>query len=122
MKFILVLRQPYEAPISLLLMWHRTTKAWANVTVENRLFWPNETLKESHYLLDYGKFDENFKMWLQYFNRSQIKVFDSEILKTNPLSVLTEIEDFVGLPNEFKQRRLVEIDKERRILHLDLPN
>ena len=51
-----------------------------------------------------------------------MKIFDHETLKLDPVSVLTEIENFVGLPNEFRKKRLVQIDKNRQILHLNLPN
>ena len=59
-----------------------------------------EVVKESVY-------DKGMKRYLSYFNRSQIKVFETDEFKRNPYAILRDIEQFLNLEHSIKPENFV---------------
>ena len=62
-------------------------------------------------LLYKSLYDEHFERWLEWFNRSEILVVNSEKLVTNPVSVLNEIEIFLKVRLFFKNEIFIKNPK-----------
>jgi len=51
-----------------------------------------------------GRYAEAIERWLQYYPPEQISILDGDELKTNPVSSLSKVSDFLGLaPFPFEQ-------------------
>ena len=59
-------------------------------------------------------YDLHLERWFRYFSREQILVLDGEKFKKDPLSILRQCEDFLGLPNVINESMLV-FDKEKQL-------
>ena len=51
----------------------------------------------THYYINYSLYVENFKIWLQYFDKEQFLFVDGENFKSNPYKELKKVEKFLNL-------------------------
>ena len=61
--------------------------------------------------LSYSVYDEPMKLWLKYFNLGQFLILESDEFKRDPYSVLTKVEQFLGLGHFITEDMLVFNDK-----------
>ncbi|KAL4229718.1 hypothetical protein ACF0H5_010106 [Mactra antiquata] len=60
------------------------------------------TNRDMQSIMSYSVYDEAFERYMEYFDRDQILVIESEDFKQNPAAVLRSIESFLGLPKHIK--------------------
>ena len=106
MKLILIVREPVERLISVFTS--------GNVCRDVRLFSRfDENVEASMDLImlrrfmDMSIYDDSMKVWMKYFNLSQILIIESNELKLHPGPVLNRVEDFLGLENYIKANMFV---------------
>tara|TARA_B100001778_G_scaffold85603_1_gene69504 strand:+ start:7495 stop:8385 length:891 start_codon:yes stop_codon:yes gene_type:complete len=92
-KFILCLREPVSRSFSHWNMIQNTKES-----VENGVDWSSfEKAWADNRLRDDSMYGKSMSRWLKEFNLNHFLIIDSAVLKTNPISILKKIEDFLGL-------------------------
>tara|TARA_B100001250_G_scaffold143371_1_gene122705 strand:+ start:3153 stop:4043 length:891 start_codon:yes stop_codon:yes gene_type:complete len=92
-KFILCLREPVSRSFSHWNMIQNTKES-----VDNGVDWSTfEKAWSDNRLRDDSMYGESMSRWLKEFNLDHFLIIDSEILKTDPMSILKKIEDFLEL-------------------------
>ncbi len=77
-------------------------------------FYYNKTtgeINKKHHFIQYGVYYKQLKWWLEYFPLRQIKFIDGTKFKQNPVPMLQEIEDFLGIPKYVQERHFKKSDK-----------
>ena len=92
-KFILCLREPVSRSFSHWNMIQNTKES-----VENGVDWSTfEKAWADNRLRDDSMYGKSMSRWLKEFNLNHFLIIDSAVLKTDPISTLKKIEDFLGL-------------------------
>ena len=92
-KFILCLREPVSRTFSHWNMIQNTRES-----VDSDVDWSTfEKAWSDNRLRDDSMYGVSMSRWLKEFNLDKFLIIDSTILKTDPLSILKRVEDFLGL-------------------------
>ena len=90
-KFILCLREPVSRSFSHWNMIQNTKES-----VDNGVDWSTfEKAWSDNRLRDDSMYGESMSRWLKEFNLDHFLIIDSEILKTDPMSILKKIEEVI---------------------------
>ena len=92
-NLILAVRDPVHRALSDYLMWQRLKE-------RRKKLWRNESF-ESSWRRYASTYDENFQIWLKYFDKKQIHVVDGDALTANPVKELIKIESFLKIDHYF---------------------
>jgi hypothetical protein len=61
----------------------------------------------THYYINYSLYVENFKFWLQYFDKEQFLFVDGESFSSNPYKELKKVEKFLNLKPFIEQNHFI---------------
>ena len=106
MKLILLVREPVSRTISRFMYEIFLNRIKASTALEEVLFQDGK-LNEKHNLLLHSSYGDSLKNWLKYFSLSQIMIIESEDFKHKPGEVITQVEEFLGLPHYIKPETFV---------------
>ena len=94
-KLILIVREPISRAYSAYSFFSGKSKhgkSFSDSVIDDE----NKIKKQQRYVKR-SAYDSSMKLWLTYFNLSQILIIESSDFKQNPVSVLENIEQFLGL-------------------------
>ena len=94
-KLILIVREPIARAYSSYSFFSSKSsrgKTFSDIVITER----NEVNKQVRHIKN-SVYDSSMKLWLKYFNLSQILIIESIEFKLNPVSVLNKIEQFLGI-------------------------
>lgn len=99
-KLLLAVRDPIERAYS----QHKLQSRRGNLTEETRSF--DRALETNPSYLDQGRYASWLSKYLEYFDRSQIKIVRYETISASPETVLTDLRKFLDLGSDFEFDRL----------------
>ena len=122
-KLIVILRDPVKRIISE--YYHQARSVNGSIygpyiTLENTIqleklvFTSVGELNIAYESVIVSMYDLQLERWFRYFPREQILVLDGEKFTKDPLSILRQCEDFLGLPNIINESMFV-FDDERQL-------
>ena len=89
-NIILIVREPVQRALSSYLMAKLMYKQ------HRKTNWKNQTF-ESSWRQYAAVYDDNFELWLKYFEQKQIYVVDGDAMTANPIAELRKIESFLKI-------------------------
>ena len=93
-KLILLVREPVARAISQFTFMnnkHHRVLSFDDVAIKNN------TVNEKDLSIRLSMYDRSMKTWLKYFELDQFLIIDSNEMKYQPATVMTKVEDFLGL-------------------------
>ena len=104
MKFILVMCDPVTRDISHFSHGQLFHERRLNATFEETIFSQFKRVITSRLYYDYGRLIQS---WLPYVEEGRLHVVDGMRLKTDPVSELNLVEDFIGVPRIITDKLVV---------------
>lgn len=108
-KLILVARNPADRAISDYeqIQQNRLSRKKQRQTFEELAFNVDGKIHEDYLAIERGIYHKHLSVWLNYFSLDQILVLSSELLITDPVSVLRKVQLFLGLQPYIRQSHFV---------------
>ena len=101
MKLILIVREPVERLISIFTSGNVCRDVRLLSRFDENVEVNMDLIMLSRFM-DMSIYGDSMKVWMKYFNLSQILIIESNELKRDPVSVLNRVEDFLGLEHFIK--------------------
>ena len=102
MKFILCIREPVSRTFS---HWNMVIDTRADI--RNSTNWSEFSIAwEDDRLRDDTLYGKSMKRWLEYFTLENFLIVDSARMKLEPILVLDEIKNFLGLESDNKSNNI----------------
>ena len=99
-KFIFLVREPVMRAISHYSMEIRSRRI--NGTIDQNIFKiekGNKVLNESRAILKAGYYYFHLFQWYQCFPKEQFLIVDGDLMRQNPVFVVKQVEQFLGIPD-----------------------
>ena len=106
-RLIVLIREPVSRTISHF-TFHENRAHTFNSNLTKAILNPQTgDVKKASFFVKHSIYDEGMERYLHYFNRSQIKIIESNDFKRDPYTVLHELEDFLKLEHTIQRANIV---------------
>ena len=85
---------------------HKNVKYIVYPKFENSVLLPNKSVMANNAFIFTGMYSEHVRNWLKVFPLEQIFIIDGEKFVKEPLPILQDLENFLGLPKYFDESSL----------------
>ena len=107
MKIILLVREPIERLISAFTFGPVCRDINLLARFDEQADSIDMDLTMLRRFMEMSVYDESIRIWMKFFNSSQMLVIDANELKQDPLSVLNRVEDFLGIEHTITEDMFV---------------
>jgi len=88
-------------------MKHANPQRLKGDTFETNVFNKDGTVNQGCPFIHQSCYNKQLKLWLQYFDKDQFLIVDGDRFKEDQVSVLNEVESFLGVEHEISKDKFV---------------
>lgn len=104
-KIIVLVREPVSRTVSQFTFHNNNLKRYnLDIAVLDK---QTGRINRNSYFIKHSIYDEGMERYLSLFNRSQIKVIDTEDFKHDPYTVLHDLEEFLNIEHVIRRENIV---------------